>query len=155
MEDTDAATEAKTPVIALVGRYQLPKCLDIAVQRMKQGEEATVNCPNYLDLGGRTKNNWSSNYKAGRNTWLNNKIDTTYELKVQECRRSPRYFKTDDHLETLSAGYPFYFLSANKDKDGNLMALSVDEADLYAPRKTGCHNVKLMPWKGRKGADKR
>lgn len=52
LEDTDAASETHEPVIALVGRYQLPKCLDIAVQRMKGGEEATIHCPNYLDLGG-------------------------------------------------------------------------------------------------------
>lgn len=58
LEDTDAATESKEPVIALVGRYQLPKCLDIAVQKMKTGEEATVKCPNYLDLGGQIKNGW-------------------------------------------------------------------------------------------------
>jgi len=31
LEDTDAASEWSTPVIALVGHYQLPKCLDIAV----------------------------------------------------------------------------------------------------------------------------
>jgi len=31
LEDTDAASESKEPVIALVGKYQLPKCLDIAV----------------------------------------------------------------------------------------------------------------------------
>ena len=54
LEDTDAASENKDPVIALLGNYQLPKCLDIAVQKMKTGGEAIIKCPNHLDLGGAT-----------------------------------------------------------------------------------------------------
>ena len=58
LEDTDAASESHEPVIALIGKYQLPKCIDIAVQKMKQGEHATIKCPNHLDIGGASKNAW-------------------------------------------------------------------------------------------------
>ena len=74
---------------------------------------------------------------------MNNKIDTKYKLTVQECNRHPHYFEEKGHVETLNEGYPFYFISSNKDANGNSMALTVDTEDLYAPRTTGVHNVKL------------
>lgn len=154
LEDTDAKTEYHDPVVAIVGKYQLSKCLDIAVQKMKTGEEATVKCPNHLDLGGAVKNAWDGRYRAN-NSFFSKKIDTKYHLKVQECNRHPHYFEDADHVETLSAGYPFYFLSSHTDAHGNRMALTVDTKDLYAPRKTGVHNVKLAVWGGREHADTR
>jgi hypothetical protein len=44
-------------------------------------------------------------------------------------------------------------MSGTKDKDGHELTLSVDKEDLYAPRKTGVHNVHLQKWKGRDHAD--
>jgi len=48
---------------------------------MKTGEEATVNCPNHLDLGGSFQNEWHTKYRANQ-SWISEKIDTKYQLKV-------------------------------------------------------------------------
>ena len=67
---------------------------------MKQGEEATVKCPNDLDLGlSQIKNGWRSNMSFN---WLNHAIDTKYTLSIQECNRKPLYFKQDEDIESLN-----------------------------------------------------
>lgn len=81
---------------------------------MKTGGEATISCPNHLDLGGSFQNEWHTKYRANQ-SWIGGKIDTKYQLRVQECSVTPHLFDAHEHLETLSAGYPFYFLSSNKD----------------------------------------
>lgn len=65
-----------------------------------------------------------------------------------ECGTKPEYFKSD-HLEDLNPGYPFYILSTSTNDAGHQMALTVDEADKYAPKSTGVHNVYLSEWSGR------
>lgn len=112
---------------------------------MKSGETAAVECPNDLDLGGGIQNEYHSNFGF---RWIDSKIDTKYKIKLLECGPSPEAFKKD-HLEDLSPGYPFYFLSTGNNKAGDQMALTVDEADKYAPRTTGVHNVYLSKWAGR------
>jgi len=67
---------------------------------------------------------------------------------MSECSINPDYFEKEPELETLTAGFPLYFVSDKEDVDGNKMALTVIGNDLYAPRVTGIHNVKLDKWGG-------
>lgn len=58
-----------------------------------------------------------------------------------------------DDLETLSEGFPFYILSNKMDADGDRLAITADTGDLYAPRKTGVHNVHLAKFAGKEHPD--
>lgn len=151
IEDTQA-TSYPRPLIFQAGRYQVSKCLDIAVQQMRGGEDAVVYCPNDLDIGGGIQNTFHTNYGS---TWLDTRIDTKYVISMSECSTKPSYFDVQKPLETLSEGSPFYIESDNLDADGNKMVLAVVPEDLYAPRTTGIHNVRLEKWAGRDSPDLR
>ena len=48
MEDVKEHGDGR-PVVFRVGHFQVSKCLDLAAQQMKGGEEATIHCPQDLD----------------------------------------------------------------------------------------------------------
>jgi FKBP-type peptidyl-prolyl cis-trans isomerase 2 len=48
----DTVGDYPRPLIFQTGKYQVSKCLDIAVQQMRAGEEGIAHCPNDLDIGG-------------------------------------------------------------------------------------------------------
>jgi len=68
IEDT-TASDYPRPLIFQAGRYQVSKCIDIAVQQMRGGEEAVVYCPNDLDIGGGIQNVFHSQFGS---RWLDN-----------------------------------------------------------------------------------
>jgi len=54
-----------------------------------------------------------------------------------------------DHLETLSEGYPFYLISNKKDKDGNKLAITLNTTEIYYPRVYNIFNVYLDKFEGK------
>ena len=71
---------------------------------MRAGEEATIHCPNDLDLGGGIKNEWHSTYGTA---WIDDTVDTKYVLSISECSLHPASFGVTPDIETLSTGFPF------------------------------------------------
>jgi hypothetical protein len=99
-----------------VGKSEVFRCWDLALQQLHKGDKATVNCPADLVWGGA----YTQSPLGGDPIPLNS--DVVFDLEVLDCARHPDSFQRHDysqpHTTTLQPGRCF-FLRANLDKDTN------------------------------------
>ena len=146
MEDVKESGDGR-PAVFKIGHFQVSKCLDLAAQQMHAGETAKVTCPGDLDQGGDVQNLYRNSYNG--NYYLDKTTTTKYELEITECALKPKYMEQKDDIESLVSGYPFYIKSNKVDADGDVLVITADPADQYAPRSTGVHNVYLDKFSGK------
>ena len=111
---------------------------------MTAGQVAKIHCPAKLNQGGNID---TYSYKGAG--WVSTDEDLTYEITVVECSATP-----ESMIENLAALTPNKCMYITLDGLGRNLALSVDHADKYKPRKTGVYNVKVDTFTGLNSGNK-
>jgi hypothetical protein len=133
-----------------LGHYQVTKCWDIALQQIRQGEQATVTCPGDLDKGGVEDQYIHDNTAS----WIPTYSDMRYEFDVLECGLNPPKLRPAIYDEPLVPGKCMYIVSSGKTGTGSKFALEVAEQEKYFPTLWGIFNIYLANYKGHNSNNK-
>jgi FKBP-type peptidyl-prolyl cis-trans isomerase len=89
VEDSRQYMEGKPKVFKL-GHFEVSECWDIAIQQIRQGENATVLCPGSLDKGkGNDENTKLTADLDETSATIPANSDMKYEFEVIECGVNP------------------------------------------------------------------